>query len=79
MTENELVGLFNLFNRISNSIKWYGEYCADEDIEYHRKSIIYFVLLGLIGLLFILALVLLVAKDKKTEESEPLRTNQQPS
>ena len=79
LTENELSGLFNLIHRLSSSIKWYREWRDYEDQQILYKSLLLAGIIGIAAILFLFAILLFFYKPKKTEETIPLRANQQPS
>ena len=81
VTENELIGLFNLMFRISNSISWYESYCNDEDVENFTRFIIFGVLMLCLAIIFIIAVILLfyTPKGEEEEDEKPLRKSPQPS
>ena len=71
ITENEMVGLVNLFYRVSNSIKWYQENRQSE--ERYRLFMIFIVsVLFLLSLVFVIIGVVLLIFSKPKEESETL-------
>ena len=74
ITENEMVGLLNLFHRVSNSVKWYRENRQSETrYRLFMIFIVWLLFLWSIWLLIVGILILIYGKSTKEEDTIPLK------